>query len=163
MIGRAISFGSATINDHANQPFLWAQSPWYFIYVDNIDGIWGADISYESHPVPFAIGEVSGDVYRRGKSITITGKIRGLNMQTLEQGADYLGAMFAPRSIQQLKWTRHADNVQVYIACRVNNDLSIVENVQSGRYEWPYTVGLRADDPRIKRVSDGSVYPSWQQ
>ena len=163
MIGTAVSFGSFTVNNQLAQPQLWAQSPFYFIYVDSIDGLHGADISYESHPVPYGIGEVSGDVFRRGKTVTVTGKIRGMNMQTLEQGADVLGQMFADKTLQQLKWTRRSDGVEVYIQCRVNQDLSIVESVQIGRYEWPYTVGLRADDPRIRRVSDGSVYPSWQQ
>lgn len=163
MIGRTITFGSFTINNRAAQPNLWAQSPFYYISVSSIDGLSAADISYESHPIPYAIGEKSGDVFRRGKSVTITGKIEALNVAYLETGADFLGQMFADRTLRNLSWTRISDGVAIYLKCRINQDLSIVESFQEGRYSWPYTVGLRADDPRTRRVSDSTVYPTWQQ
>ncbi len=168
MIGRAINFKSSggssfIINNNASQPFLEAQSPYYYIQVTSVDGLDSADISYESHPVPFAIGEVSGDVFRRGKSITLTGKVRGLNLKYLEIGSDFLGQMFAEKAIRKLTWTRWVDGIEIYLACRINNDLSIARSFEDGRYEWQWTVGLRADDPRTKKTSDDSVYPTWQQ
>ncbi len=168
MVGRAINFKSSggssfIINNQAGQPQMQAQSPYYFVTVDTVDGLSSADISYESHPVPYGIGEVSGDVIRRGKSITLSGKVRGLNLKFLEQGSDFLEQVFAERAIRKLTWTRWADNVEIYIACRVNNDLSIVRSFQDGKYEWPWTVGLRADDPRTRKSSDDSVYPTFQQ
>lgn len=168
MIGRPLNFKSSggspfIINNQSAQPQLQASSPYWYITVDSVDGLSSSDISYESHPVPYGIGEVSGDVFRRGKSITLNGRIKALNLQLLETGADFLEQMFAERAIRQLTWTRWNDGVEIYLACRVNNDLSIVRSVQDGKYEWGYTVGLRADDPRTKRTSDNSVYPTFQQ
>ena len=168
MIGRAINFKSSggspfIINNNASQPLLQAQSPFYYIQVTDVDGLSSSDISYESHPVPFGIGEVSGDVYRRGKSITLTGKIKGLNLKYLETGADFLEQMFAEKAIRKLTWTRWNDAVEIYLNCRINNDLSISRSFTEGKYEWGWTVGLRADDPRTRRISDGSVYPTFQQ
>lgn len=168
MIGRTLNFkssgGSSFIfNNNASQPYLEAQSPYYYIQVTDVDGLSSADISYESHPVPQGIGEVSGDVFRRGKSITLTGKVKGLNLRYLETGADFLEQIFAEKAIRQLTWTRWNDGVEIYLACRINNDLSIARSFQDGKYSWGWTVGLRADDPRTRRTSDGSVYPTWQQ
>ena len=137
MIGRPITFfspgGTAyTINNNGSQPNLEAQSPYYYIQVVSVDGLSSADISYESHPVPYSIGEVSGDVFRRGKSIALTGKVKGLNLQYLEIGAEYLEQMFAEREIRKLAWTRWIDNVDIYLGCRVNNDLSIVRTLSQG-------------------------------
>lgn len=168
MIGRAVNFKTTggsnfVINDRVSQPLMYTQSPYYYIQIVNVDGLSSADISYESHPVPYSIGEVSGDVFRRGKSITLSGKILGLNLRYLETGADFLEQMFAERAKRQLIWTRWVDNIQIYLECRINNDLAIVRTFEHGRYDWQWTVGLRADDPRTKRVSDSTVYPTWQQ
>ncbi len=168
MIGRAIAFYTTggtplVINDNANQPQLEAQSPYYYIQVTSVDGLSSADISYESHPVPYSIGEVSGDVFRRGKSISLSGKIKGLNLQYLEIGCDFLEQMFADRAKRKLSWTRWSDDVTIYLGCRINNDLSVVRSFEDGKYQWGWTVGLRADDPRTYRLDDDTVYPTWQQ
>jgi len=168
MIGRAVNFKSSggspfIINNQVSQPMLWAQSPYYFIHLDAVDGLSSADISYESHPVPNSIGEISGDVFRRGKSVSLTGKIRALNLRYLETGSDFLEQMFAEKAVRKLTWTRWVDAIEIYLSCRINNDLSIVRTFQDGRYEWQWTVGLRADDPRTRKSSDDSVYPTFQQ
>jgi hypothetical protein len=168
MIGTAINFKSfdgATnfiINNRATQPTLHAESPFYYISVEAIEGLYQADISYESHPIPNAVGEKSGDVFRRGKTITISGKIYGTNLGKLEEGADFLYRMFADKRLRKLTWTRR-DTIAVYINCRVNQDLSIVQTVSEGRYSWPWVVGLRADIPFTYKVSDNSLYPTWQE
>ena len=149
------------INDRVTQPKLWANSPYYYISAESVDGIYSSDISYESHPIPQSIGEFSGDVIRRGKTITITGDINALNLRALEVGEDYLYQAFAETARRKLVYTR-ADGVAVYLKCRVNQDLAIVKNINSFQYKYTYTVGLRADDPRWKKVSDNSVYPTWQ-
>lgn len=173
MIGKAVNFLSADggtnfiINDRATQTMLWYQSPYYYISLKTAEGLGGSDIDYEAHPIPgvqgVVIGEKSGDVIRRGRGVTLSGEIEALNMTALELGADFLGQMFADTALRKLIWTRYADNVQIYLKCRVNNDLVITQTAESGRYSWQWVVGLRADDPRTRRVDNDAVYPSWQR
>lgn len=163
MLGSAISFNGFTINDRASQPLLHAQAPFYYIMVKNVDGLRNSDISYEAHPIPNAPGEKSGDVFRRGKTVTLSGLVYAANLSALEQGCDVLQQMFADTGIHQLSWTRQSDDVAVYLNCRVNQDLAIVESFDSLTYRWPWVVGLRADNPFTYAVSGGSLYPSWQE
>jgi hypothetical protein len=169
MIGKAVNYRSANgatnyiINDRANQPLLWQQSPFYYISLKSPEHS-GAEISFESHPIPQQIGERSGDVFRRGKGITLAGEIEAMSLGYLEAGADFLGQMFADTAKRWLIWTRYVDNVQVYYECRVNNDLVIGEEITGAdKYVWTWVVGLRADDPRTRRTDNSTVYPSWQQ
>lgn len=168
MLGTAVNFKSAdegtnfVINDRANQPLLQGQSPFYYISLDTVDGLYSSDISYEAHPIPNAPGEKSGDVFRRGKTITLSGKINANDLLRLEQGADFLNQMFAEKELRELTWTRR-DLVQVYIKCRVNQDLQIIQNFDSTKYVWSWVVGLRADSPFTYKSSDNSLYPTWQE
>lgn len=168
MLGKPVDFKSAdggttyTINDRYTTNVDLQTSPYYYISLDSVDGLWGSDISYESHPIPNAIGEKSGDVFRRGKTITLTGKIYGRNLHNLYDGCEYLQHMFAETAIRKLQFTRWNDSFQIYINCRVSQDLVIVETLDGGKYVFSYTVGLRADDPRSYKVSDNSLYPTWQ-
>lgn len=162
MLGSAVSFNGFTINNHAGQPLLQAQSPFYFISLKNVDGLYAADISYESHPLPNITGEKSGDVFRRGKTITLSGNITGFNYSYLLNGIDYLANMFADTGLHNLSWTRQNDGVGVYIRCRVQQDLSVVESLDSLLPRFAWVIGLRADNPRSYKTSDDSLYPTWQ-
>lgn len=168
MIGKTLNFlGSDGVtnyflNDRFARPNLYAGDPYYYISVTSIDGFRGADISYEAHPIPFDTGEKSGDVFRRGKTITLTGEIKALTLGALEFGADRLQETFADTSIRKLIFSRWADGEEIYINCRVIQDLAIVEEFNSFDPEWGWTVGLRADDPRTYLLSDDSLYPTWQ-
>jgi hypothetical protein len=168
MFGSAINFKSfdgATsfiINDRTNQPNLWGQSPFYYIFVQNVDGLYGADLSIESHSLPNFIGERSGDIFRRGKTITLSGTIQAMSLGALERGAEFLQHMFTETKPRKLIWTRWADGVQVYYIARINQDLSISQTVSDTSYRYNYTVAVRADDPQTYKVSDNSLYPTWQ-
>lgn len=169
MLGKAIKFyteagaDSWTINDRANHPLMEATTPFYYISVESVDGIYNADVAYESHPIPNAAGEKSGDVIRRGRTITLSGKIKALNTQALAVGADYLQHMFAETGLRKLVHTRVSDGIQVYYIARVNQDLTIVEEFVDYKYEWKWVVGLRCDDPFTYKLSDNSLHPSWQE
>ncbi len=162
MLGAAVTYNGITINNNAGQPNLWADTPFYYIAITNVDGLYTADISYESHPIPNLIGEKSGDVFRRGKTVTLSGNVTGFNYSYLLNGVDRLYQMFAATALANLSWTRQNDGVGVYLRCRVNQDLSVVETVDSLLPRFSWVVGLRADDPRIRKTSDNSVYPTWQ-
>jgi hypothetical protein len=162
MIGSPITFNGFTINNHAGQPLLQAQAPFYYIAVTNVDGLYTSDISYESHPLPNITGEKSGDVFRRGKTITLSGNITGHNFSYLLNGVDYLYNMFASTTIHELGWTRQNDSMAVYINCRVQQDLSVVESIGSLLPRFAWVIGLRADNPRSYKQSDDTLYPSWQ-
>lgn len=161
MIGSAVTFNGVTINNRASQPLLHAQSPFYYVMLKNVDGLDSSDISYESHPLPYTTGEKSGDVFRRGKTVTLSGLIYGDGLRNLEAGADSLGQMFSGTAQHNLTWTRF-DGVQIYLVCRVSQDLSIPRTVEEGISRWSWVVGLRADDPFTYKVSDNSKYPAWQ-
>jgi len=162
MLGAAVTYNGITINNNATQTELWAQTPFYYISLTNVDGLYTSDISYESHPLPNLIGEKSGDVFRRGKTVTLSGYVTGFNYSYLLNGVDQLYHMFATTALNNLTWTRQNDGVAVYLRCRVVQDLSVVESLDSLLPRFAWVVGLRADDPRIKRVSDNTVYPTWQ-
>lgn len=168
MIGSYIKFytvanvDSWTINDHASRPLLWQTSPYYYISVTSADGLYNADISYESHPIPNATGEKAGDVLRRGKTITLTGKIHGMNIGAIATGAEYLQQMFQETGLRKLVFKRLQDSVVVYYKGRVNQDLTIVESFADGKYEWDWVVGVRCDQPFTYNLSGDALYPAWQ-
>jgi hypothetical protein len=138
-------------------------APFYFVCVTSVDGLWGADMSYETHPIPNLIGEKSGDVFRRGKTITLSGIIYARGMAELYEGSYYLQNMFAEVSgLRKLLFTPWNYNAQLYVKCRVSQDLSIVESFDSFKMEWPWTVGLRCDDPRTYLASSNTVFPTYQ-
>lgn len=166
MLGTRINYKDGStdyfINDRANQPQLWNQSPFYYVSLDSIDGLYGADISYESHPIPNAIGDASGDVFRRGKTVTLSGTIFGKAFGRLDAGADWLQKVFTNTARRHLIWTRYSDGISVYLIGRVSQDLAITENLSGYAPKYQWTVGIRCDDPRSRKVSDDSVYPTWQ-
>ena len=169
MIGAPVNFVDGVtnyiINDRANQPQLWLQSPFYYIKLESVDGHSGSDVSYEAHPIPNATGERSGDVFRRGKTLTLSGQIEALNLGALVAGKEFLQQMFQSTALRHLRFYDFGDGNQRYYICRVNQDLAVVEtapNPNENAYRWPWTVGLRADDPRTRKVSDNSIYPTWQ-
>lgn len=168
MFGSAINFKSANgstdykINDRANQPLLWGQSPFYYVTVSNVDGLYGADLEIETHPIPNFIGEKSGDIFRRGKTITLSGNIQAASLGALHRGAEFLQQMFTETARRHLIWTRWADGVQVYYVARVNQDLAISETASDRSYRYNYTVAVRAEDPRTYKVSDNTLYPTFQ-
>lgn len=168
MLGSYVKFYTAagadnfTINDHASRPLLWQTTPFYYISVVSVDGLMNSDISYESHPIPNATGEKSGDVFRRGKTITLTGKINALNLGALSLGAEYLAQMFNETALRKLVFKRISDNIVVYYKGRVNQDLTIVESFESGKYEWDWVVGIRTDTPFTYKLSGDTLYPTWQ-
>lgn len=165
MLGNPINYqdsggGNFVFNDRAFVTLTI--SPFYYIQVESIDGLFGSDLSYESHPVPNSIGERSGDIFRRGKTITITGKIYGRDLSSLYNGAYFLYQMLADKSPRALIFIPQNFDEQLYITCRPYQDLSIPISVEEGIYRWSFTFGLRADDPRTRKVSDNSIYPTFQ-
>lgn len=158
MLENPVVFNGSTINNRPS-PFTLTT---YFISVTSVDGLFGEDRSYESHPIPGNIGERSGDVFKRGKTIVLTGKVEARNLVYLRAGERVLHSMFWTDNASQLRFTLAGES-QAYYTMRVQQPLSIGETIDRVDYivrEW--TVGLRADDPRSYRVSDGALYPSWQ-
>lgn len=147
------------INDQTSLKSGWSADPHYYIRVQSADGLYGADISAESHEIPHAIGEKSGDTFRRGKGLTLSGTIEGQNLGALEAATDYLQQMFWNTAQRHLIWTKN--ETQVYYICRVLNDLTITPNLESYSPTFSWTVGLRADDPRLRNVSDDLFYYAW--
>lgn len=150
------------LNDRTGIDSNWKAGDPYYISVDAVDGLNSADISYESHPLPNLIGEKSGDVFRRGKGITLSGTIWAYNLGSLAVGSEYLSQVFWDTALRKLIFYPLANSTQVYLWCRVNNDLSVVQTKpQDYNYRWAWTVGLRADDPRMYNYVGDTLYRSW--
>ena len=166
ILAQSIIFQSAdgltnySINAQSSMKAGWSSGDGYYIRVTSIDGIYGADIASESHPIPHAIGEVSGDTYRKGKGISINGTIEGRNLSRLAAARNYLRQMFWETALRKLIWTEY-DGTQVYLKCRVLNDLNVTETYDKMMPVWTWTVGLRADDPRERKVSDDTLFYAW--
>jgi hypothetical protein len=148
-----------TINDLTYRDLLTA--PYYFIKVDSVDGYWGADVAYESHPIPGGIGERSGDIYRRGKTITLSGTIYARNLQNLREGQRYLAEMFWDTGIRKLVYKTWEAPEELYLNCRVIQDLAMIDRVENNNFRVNWTIALRADDPRSRKLSDHFYYPSY--
>jgi len=166
VIGHVIDYrgtggNSYVINDRTKVSLQ--VSPFYYIQVESVDGIWGSDISYESHPIPNAIGEKSGDVFRRGTTVTVSGKIYGRGLSELDSGAWFLRQMLAEKALRKFVFIPWAYGIQLYVNCRPYQDLVIVETLESNIYRSSFTFGLRADDPRSYKLSDNSLFPTWQE
>ena len=165
ILNQVVTFKSAdevtsfTINDRSSLNSGWAASPHYYIKLESAEGIYGADISSESHPVPHAIGERSWDSFRKGKGINLAGSIEGRNLTDLYAAVVYLRQMFWDLSSRKLLW--YESGTLVYLTCKVLNDLSVTENNSQDPPKWSWTVGLRCDDPRERKDSDDSLYYTW--
>ena len=151
---------SYIINDRTSLKSNFALSPHYYIKLDDAEGIYGADITDEAHPVPHYIGERSGAAFRRGKGITLSGSIYGRNISDMNAAVIFLREMFWDMNLRKLIWT--SEGIQRYLICRVLNDLSVSENNSQTPPVWTWTVGLRANDPREYKVSDDTLVYSWQ-
>ena len=149
-----------TINDQTKRDLLTA--PYYHIKVDSADGLWGADISHESHPIPNRIGEVSGDVYRRGKTITLSGNIYARGLAELRLGQRYLQEAFWDLSLRKLIYRTWDAPGQLYLRVRVIQDVTMTERIDGYSFRAPWTVAVRADDPRSRKLSDNTIYPTYQ-
>jgi len=156
--GTSFIFNDRSIISSGN----WA-SPFYYIQVESVDGHFGADLSVESHPIPNAIGEKSGDIFRRGKTLTFSGKIYGRGLSEIYTGADFLAEMLAETAERKLVFTPWNHGIQLYYNCRPFQDLQISEQFDSNVFRFGFVFGLRCDDPRSRKLSDDSVFPTWQQ
>jgi len=138
-------------------------SPYYYIQVQSVDGHYGSDISYESHPIPNAPGEKSGDVFRRGKTLTFSGTIWGRGFSEIYSGADFLQQMLAETELRKLVFIPWNHNIQLYYNCKPYQDLSVVEQFEDRTFKLAYTFGLRTESPFSYKLSDNSLFPTWQE
>lgn len=160
MIEKSIVFNGLTMND-ASLSGLNA-SPYYWIKVDAVDGLWGNDIRYESHPIPGKTGERSGDVFQSGKQLVLSGRIFARNIREMRTAQGAMMQAFwdgQPHQLQFYFW----DSPQLYFTARQNQPLVMTEEVQAlTHFVRSWTIGLRCDDPRAYKVSDNSLFYSWQ-
>lgn len=137
-------------------------SPYYYIQVTSVDGHRGADMSYEAHPIPNAPGEKAGDVFRRGKTLTFSGTIWGRGLSEIYTGADFLQQMLAETELRKLVFIPWNHNIQLYYTALPYQDLSVVEQFDSSVFRMGFTFGLRTESPFSYKLSDNSLFPTWQ-
>ena len=152
-----------TINDRTSINSGFSIAPHYYISVTDVAGLRSADISSESVPLPNDTGEKSGDIFRRGKGISLSGTIEARSYGDLENAADYLEQMFWDTGARKLIWYPFNSSAQIYVTARLINDLSIpMSKDTGGQFVLRWAVGLRADNPRFYKLSDNTIYKSWQ-
>ena len=164
---KPVEFNSLVFNDRSNADLT--QSPFYWINLTEVDGLFGEEIRYESHPIAGGDGERSGPPFKSGKQLVLTGEIWGLNLDLLRQGEWALQEAFWTSGKTQLfyqPWPvyREDPNERLYFTVRVNQPLVVTDSFTDGmKMKQNWTVGLRADDPRPYRESDDSLFFNWQE
>ncbi len=162
MLERPLSYNGITINDETQADFHNG----YWIRVTSVDGLFGDEIRYESHPIPSGTGERSSYAFRSGKQLVLTGEIWGKGISQLREGQWILQSMFwdlQPHKLYFTPWPLVASGDSLYITCRCNQPLVMADEFTKldGLVQL-WTVGLRADNPRSFKTSNNSTYPVWQ-
>jgi hypothetical protein len=165
MIEKPVTFNSLTFNNEAHSDLT--TSPHHWIKLDSVDGLYDDEIRYESHVLPGVDGERSADVLLGGKQLVLTGTIYGWNLHYLRVGQRALQAAFYSRAQYKLYYYDWSDGgtgaFQLYFTVRKNQPLVMTDEItELGHYKVKWTIGLRADDPKSRKTSDNSVYPSFQ-
>lgn len=162
MLESTVAFNGFTFNDQSMLKANLSVSPYYCAELTSVDGLLGADVSYEEHPIPGAIGVKSGDVFRRARTITLTGILWARGLQDLRTGQWAMAQAMADRAAHPLTWTPWNLGFSIYLTCRVYQDLVMPEQQPDRKMARQFVVSLRADDPRTYKTSDNSLYPTWQ-
>lgn len=164
MLGHVIDYrssggGSFVFNNRIN---YMTTSPFYYINVTSVDGHFGADISFESNPIPNAPGEKIGDTFRRGKTLTFSGTIWGRGFSEIYSGADFLQQMLAEQELRKLVFIPWNHNIQLYYMAQPYQDLVVVEQFDNSTFKLNFTFALRTESPFSFKLSDDSLFPTWQ-
>lgn len=166
MLERPIEFNSLVFNDQAKRNL--SASPYYWIKATSVDGLFGEEIRYESHPIAGGDGERSGTPFKSGKQLVLSGEIWALNLRLLRLGEWALQEAFWTSAKSKLyfqPWPVYAANSAefLYFNMRVSQPLIITDSFADGvRMKQNWTVGFRSDDPRPYRKSNDALYFSWQ-
>jgi hypothetical protein len=159
MLESPITFGGFTFNDQSKRSL--EVSPFYWAEVKSVDGLFGADISTESHPIPNATGERSGDFFRRGKTLTVSGILWARNVHDMRVGQLAIESALWSLEPSQFRFTFWGQP-QVYLMCRVVQDVAMGEEQVDDKARRRFTFALRADDPRMRRVDNNASWPNWR-
>lgn len=147
-----------TLNDQGDRDV--SASPFFWFRVLTVDGIWDEDVRWEAHDLPLRHGAKSGDAFYSGKTIVIGGEIRAKDVTYLRQAQRALQAAFYDMTMNKLIFTLWGED-EVYIRCRKNQKIDMPEEqTRGGSTPWvrPFTLQLFADDPRMYRNADDTVY-----
>ena len=163
VIENPVEFNGVTINSQSDSDF---HTTGFWIRLTAVDGMFGNDIRYESHPISSGTGERSAYAFQSGKSITLTGEVWGKGLAELVEGQWTLASMFwdlQPHKLYFTPWPVNSLGTRLYITCRANQPLAMSDTyTKLNIYFQSFTVGLRSDDPRSYKESDNSAYPTWQ-
>lgn len=168
MVERPVTYNSLTFNDRSKATLRTA--PYYWINLTSVDGLYGDEIQYESHPKPCGTGERSSAPKRAGKQLTLSGQIWAPNLAALRNGEEALQQAFwdmggsSGKHLIWCPWNLYvADNTAtVYFVVKQNQPLVILDQFTTNQMMQTWTVGLRADDPRLYKTADNTLYYSWQ-
>lgn len=138
-------YGGLTLNDRSRG--------WSAFLVTGLTGLDDADIRDGRDVAPDRDGETALAAFYGGRSITIRGQVRALNMSELRQMQGQLRSAFASllteRSLIIRTGSAAAD---VFINCRKNQPLVMAEEQTTAHHIREFLVSLRASDPRFRSV-----------
>ena len=157
------TFNSLTLHDRGKM--VLNVSPFYWFECKSIDGLWGTDVEVDSFPIPGGTGEHIGTPVKRGRTITYTGRLWASNLETLRAGQRAIQQALDDKQVHNLaiqyKGTASTE-VAFYFKAYCSQDVVMPEEQADDRMFRTFTFALRCPDPRSYKVSDNSLWPSWQ-
>lgn len=126
-------------------------------YIDEIAGLDDADLRSGAEARPDSNGEIPLQSYYGGRTVTITGRVFGVNMYQLRVLQQALREAFGatPNIEKPLVFSTGIVANDVYINCRKSAPLQMRENKQnpSRHTVRDFQISLRASDPRFLSVN----------
>jgi hypothetical protein len=127
----------------------------WWVKLDKVDGLFDGDVRDERVPVPGQDGEESGDLKRGGKTITLTGRVRALDLAALREGQLAISRAFDTDEHALFWGMLGAENL--YIRAKKNQKIDMPEQQTTNDYQRGFTIAVRADDPYSYTVAEKSA------
>jgi hypothetical protein len=165
--------GNLILNDWENRDYSHDPFGWYQLL--SVDGLWDQDIRFESYNLPQQDGARSGDTYKTGKTIVLSGMVVAADMPHLRNMQRALINAFADRAQHKLFFSvmdtgGHRDagggmnafdtvtTTDLYVTCRKSQKIDMPETQPGFGWKRPFTIQLFADDPLIYVQGTDAIY-----
>lgn len=138
-----------SLNDRSNE---------YERYVvQEIGGLWDADIRFAADSLPDQHGEVPGAAYYGGRTITFSGYIEAPNLYRLREMQHQLKLAMFPLDEFACEIDSGDTNTSLLFNARKNAMIDGVERQINYCYRRDFMISLRMSDPRFYSAEDSSA------
>jgi hypothetical protein len=126
--------------------------------VNNIDGLSDADIRDSRDVNPGDHGETAFAAFYGGRTITLSGKLRGYNLQKMRDMVMALRAAFSDLTTEYPLYIRTGNTARdVAIYCKKHQPLVVPETQADFTHRRDFQIALRASDPRMLSFNETLV------